>query len=221
MNTFGNIPQKAMNIAMMADALAELAINTGLESGASPTSDGENFGPAEDQTNWTMERKQKSAKAQANKKKIMQMLAPAQKLAVIGATKGIEATHSADAAAEYQRGREDQPWLGMAGKSATGFCSGLGGGFSNENAQRSAKLKQYVLKAFPQIQGAIWENLDRAVNWTGNGTSSFGSWVGKHDWSIHGQKRNYQHDEEYVLLLIPISSGFLANHTTGGQHSYT
>jgi hypothetical protein len=196
MNSFGKIPDAVSNAVMMSEALTELALNTALETGASVTSGGSNLAPLEDESKWSAEKKKKVEKTKAKTQLVAQMLAPFQKLAVIGATKGIEESHGADAAAEHQSGGEGEPWHDMAGKAATGFCSGLGGGFRNENLKRSNRLKEYVLGAFPQIQGALQDNLDSAVNWKGNGTfSPFASWVGNHDWSLHGQQRHVQHDE--------------------------
>ena len=190
-NSFGKIPDIISNSVMMSEACAELALNTALETGASATSGGQNLAPPQDKSESSAEQKPKTTQ-----KLVAQMLAPFQRLAAIGVTKGIDESHRANSAAEHQSGGEDEPWHDMAGKAATGFCSGLGGGFTNENLKRSNRLKEHVLGAFPLIQSAVQDNLDSALNWKGNETASpFALWVSNYDWSIHGQERDVQHDE--------------------------
>jgi hypothetical protein len=150
MNSFGNIPDLISNSVLMAEAMTEMLVNSALETGQGATSGGSNIRPPGDDEGLSNDEKVEAAKSKCTTQKIAQMLAPFQTLAVVGINKGIENSHAKDAAAEKASGGFDKPWLDMAGKAATGFCSGLGGGFTNENLRRGSVLRDYVLRAFPQ-----------------------------------------------------------------------
>lgn len=222
MSAFGNIPEKLANTIMMVEAAGEMLLSTSLESGAGLTSGGgsnylapfrsEPQGLTEKQK-WEAQRADQKAKANGA------IISAITKLSVQGIDLGIKESHNADAAGEKQSGGDDKPWLNMVGTPATGFCSGLGGGLKDENFKRGIKLKEYVVKAFPQLQGALQDILDQAVNWTSTeGVSIFSSWLAGHDWSIHGQQRNTEQDERYTPFANNYFAEGLAESTIGGQH---
>jgi hypothetical protein len=211
--SFGEIPSSLTTLVAYAEAAAEMAINTaaGVDKKVSVSPGGENFTPPKEKPPFqgTDKEKEDAAEAAAGKKlnaakskrtykKVQQVVMPsAQSWGMMGLQRVEDAINPSPPGSEnIGHHSKDEPWFDMAPTAADGFCSYFGGGFSDENFKRTIRLKDYVSDSFPQIQAAIQERWDAAVNWKSSNRSDWSSWM-HHDNSIHGQQaRDRERDEK-------------------------